>query len=70
MYRLRFEIPADGQLCLCRCPGWCDIGYQVARFEDDMFQYDEQSNDMFDANVIAWLPLEEDGVPILVETYL
>jgi len=64
MYKGRDEKPKEGQLCLCRCPNWCSSGYQVAIFEDGIFQFDEQPNDWFDGDVIAWLPLDEDGIPV------
>lgn len=63
MYKNRTEIPEDGQLCLCKCPNWCRSGYQVAVYEDSKFQFDEQPNDMFDKDVIAWMPLDDDGIP-------
>jgi hypothetical protein len=58
------EKPKDGQLCLCRCPDWCHEGYQVANFEDDKFSYDSDPNGTFNNYVIAWLPLNEDGLPL------
>jgi len=57
------EIPKEGQLCICRCPNWCEEGYQVAVFEDGEFQYDAQPNSWFHREVIAWLPLNSDGEP-------
>lgn len=64
MYYGRNKEPKDGQLCLCRCPEWCEERYQVAIFEDGIFHYSNQPNEYFDKKVIAWIPLDEDGEPL------
>lgn len=61
MYFGRETKPKEGILIICHCPNWCDSGYQIAKFEDGIFCYDDQPNDAFDENVIAWIPLDEDG---------
>jgi hypothetical protein len=61
MYFGREKKPEEGIMIICRCPNWCDSGYQIAKFEDGIFCYDDQPNDAFDENVIAWTPLDEDG---------
>lgn len=52
--------PKEGSLCLCMCPNWCELGYQVAVYSKGRFDYPEIPNEMFDANVIAWQYLEVD----------
>ena len=54
------EKPSNGQLCVCRCPDWCELGYQVATWTGTEFEYPEQPNYMFNDSVIAWLPLDCD----------
>lgn len=63
MYRSITQQPRNGQLCLCRCPQWNDEGYQVARYEDGEFGYNDQPNHAFNLCVIAWLPLNHNGEP-------
>jgi hypothetical protein len=63
MYRGVNEMPENGQLCLCRCPHWCELGYQVAVFENGIFDYPEAPNSRFHENVIAWNPLDINGKP-------
>ena len=65
MYKGRREKPKTGQLCICRCPDWCEEGYQIATFDGEKFDYDAATNSFFDENVIAWLALNEDGEPII-----
>jgi predicted transcriptional regulator len=60
-YTIKEKTPKEGQLVICRCPDWCDEGYQIATFEDNEFQFSGQSNDQFNDLVIAWTPLNEDG---------
>lgn len=64
MYYGRNKEPKDGQLCLCRCPEWCEEGYQIAIYEDGIFHYSDQPNSYFDKKVIAWMPLNQDGEPL------
>ena len=64
MYFGRNETPKEDTIVICRCPNWNDIGYQIAKFENDKFCYDDQPNERFDENVIAWTPLNEDGEQI------
>lgn len=64
MYYGRNKEPQEGQLCLCRCPEWCEEGYQIAIYEDGIFQYSDQPNGYFDRKVIAWMPLDQDGEPL------
>lgn len=68
MYYGRNKQPLDGQLCLCRCPGWCDEGYQVAVFEDGEFHYSGESNNWLNEYVIAWMPIDREGE--LISNYL
>jgi hypothetical protein len=53
--------PTNGQLVICRCPNWNEEGYQIATFNGSEFEYNAMPNDMFNENVIAWSPLNEDG---------
>jgi hypothetical protein len=62
-YRTREELPDTGQLCLCKCPNWCRSGFQVAEWDGVKFDFDESPNDMFDGDVIEWMPLNEYGEP-------
>lgn len=57
MYKGRNENPYEGQVCICRCPNWCELGYQIAIFEDGIFDFPESPNFSFDKQVIAWKPL-------------
>lgn len=53
--------PPMARPILCHCPGWNDTGYQIAHYSGSEFYYDEQPNDMFHDEVIAWaLFLEAD----------
>jgi len=54
------ELDYD-QLVVCRCPNWCSSGYQVARWNGEEFYFDEQPNDMFHRDVVAFMILSEDG---------
>lgn len=51
------------QMVICRCPNWCDEGYQIARWNGEEFEYDSDPNGTFNKYVIAFLPLNEDGEP-------
>lgn len=62
-YRDRSEEPVQGQLCLCRCPGWNKEGFQVAVYRNGMFGYHDQPNGFFDSEVDGWIPLNIFGVP-------
>lgn len=53
-----------GQLCLCRCPNWCDEGYQVAKWTGSEFEYDADPNGSFNNYVIAFMPLDDEGRPV------
>lgn len=52
-----------GQMCLCYCPEWCTINYQVAFWDGEKFDYPDAPNDNFDNCVDGYLPLTEDGKP-------
>ena len=65
MYKGRNKKPEKGQLCICRCPEWCDEGYQIATYDGEGFDYDNAPNGSFNEYVIAWLALNEDGEPIM-----
>jgi hypothetical protein len=52
------------QLVIARCPGWCSTGYQICNWNGEEFYYDDQPNDMFNEDVIAFMPLDEDGEPV------
>ena len=49
------------QLVVCRCPNCCSSGYQVSIWNGEDFYFDEQPNDWFDKDVIAFMILSEDG---------
>lgn len=51
------------QLVICRCPNWCNEGYQIATWNGEAFEYDADPNGSFNDYVIAFLPLNEDGEP-------
>lgn len=53
-----------GQLALCVCPDWCEIGFMVARWNGSKFDYPEAMNDGFDSYVTAYLLLLDCGLPI------
>ena len=61
MYKNRNEKPETGQLCLCFCPDWCSLGFQVAEWTGNKFDFPEVSNDLFDSLVIEWIPLNSYG---------
>lgn len=61
MYLTRKSTPKEGQLCICRCPNWNELGFQIATFENGEFTYPEQPNDDFDKNVLAYCPIDEYG---------
>lgn len=63
MYYGRNKEPQESQLCLCRCSEWCQEGYQIAIYEDGVFQYSDHPNSYFDIKVIAWMQLDQDGEP-------
>lgn len=56
----------DETMCICRCPNWCEIGLQIAQWnkEEGKFDYPESPNEQFDSTVIAFAPLNEDGMPL------
>ena len=64
MYKGRNENPKHGQLCICRCPKWCDEGYQIAYWDGDKFDYSCSPNSHFDEHVIAWFALDKEGEPL------
>ena len=53
-------------MVLCRCPNWCESQYQIAYWNGKEFYYDDQPNDWFHENVIAFLPLDGGGLPIKI----
>lgn len=63
MYKTRNEIPKKGQLCLCKCPEWCSLGFQVAEWTGKKFDFPEIPNDMLDSLVEEWMPLDDEGEP-------
>lgn len=65
----KVKTPIKDQLCLCKCPNWCSEGIQVARYDGSEFDYEDSPNHMFDDNVIGWLPLDENGIPMSWEEY-
>lgn len=54
------------QLVICRCPNWCDEGYQVAKWNGSEFEYDSDPNGTFNEYVIAFMPLNSDGIPVFL----
>ena len=61
MKKVKLEV---GQMCLCYCPEWCSINYQVAIWDGKKFDYPDSPNDNFDACVDGFIRLNEDGKPI------
>lgn len=51
------------QKVICRCPNWNDEGYQIATWNGEEFEFSAQPNNMFDENVIAFCPIDDDGIP-------
>jgi hypothetical protein len=53
--------PKHGQMCICYCPGWCPLGYQVAKWDKrhNEFNYDDAPNPDFPEHVIAWAVFNE-----------
>lgn len=56
--------PKVGQLCLCRCPDYCEEGYVVATFDGMVFDTLGSPNDALNEHVIGWIALTENGIPI------
>ncbi|MXV39333.1 hypothetical protein GO491_11710 [Flavobacteriaceae bacterium Ap0902] len=52
-----------GQIVICRCPEWNHEGYQVAEWNGSEFEYSGQPNDKFNDLVIAFTPIDKDGIP-------
>jgi hypothetical protein len=48
------ELPPVEQPILCYCPEWSETGYQCCKWNGDVFYYDEQSSDNFNAHVEKW----------------
>lgn len=57
----------EGQLAICRCLGWSEQQYWIARWEDGIFQYDNQPNPTFNRYVTDFMPLNEYGKPHLLK---
>jgi hypothetical protein len=53
----------EDQMVIAKCPEWSDSGYQIAFWNGEEFFYDDQPNEMFNDDVIAFLPLTDDGEP-------
>lgn len=51
------------QKVICRCPNWNDEGYQIATWNGEEFEFSAQPNNMFDEKVIAFCPIDDDGIP-------
>ena len=64
--RDRAKLLTKNQMCICRCPDWCDEGYQIAKWNGEAFEYDADPNGGFDQHVIAFLPLNKDGKPTIL----
>jgi hypothetical protein len=56
-----------GQLCICQCPEWCSLGLQIAEWDGKKFDYPDSLNDEFDLYVIAFMPIDVDGRPFVLE---
>ena len=61
--RERATLLTENQMCICRCPDWCEEGYQIATWNGEKFEYDADPNGGFDKSVIAFFPLTDDGYP-------
>lgn len=48
-----------GQIVLCSCPEWNDLGFQVAEWDGKKFHYEEDPNGTFDEYVEAFYTLDE-----------
>ena len=51
------------QLVICKCPEWNDEGFQIATWSGKEFEYSGQPNDMFNELVVAFLPIDGNGLP-------
>ena len=51
--------PKDGQTVVCKCPDWCEEGYQIAKWDGRIFRYESQPNLMFNNYVKKWAEFEE-----------
>ena len=49
-------VPLDGSKVICKCPEWCELGYQIAIFVNGKFTYPEQSNDSFH-DCVEWFAI-------------
>jgi len=47
--------PPRNRALLCFCEGWCDTGYQVAKWNGKEFYYDEMPNELFNKMVTDWV---------------
>jgi len=61
------NILSSGQLVIARCPNWCVEEYMIASWSGSQFEYDADPNGSFHSHVIAFLPLNSDGEPIIEE---
>lgn len=52
-----------GQMVLCVCHEWCELGYQVAQWDGKRFSYPGEPNNNFDNCVTGYLPMNQYGKP-------
>ena len=61
VWQTRDVEPPKNRTIIAYCPGWCDEGYQICKWDGKKFYYLSQPNEMFDENVEEWaLFLEAD----------
>lgn len=51
------------QKVICKCPHWNEEGFQIAFWNGDEFEFDDQPNYLFDKQVIEFCPIDDDGIP-------
>ena len=50
--------PEYGDVCLCECPEWRNVGYDVAIWTGKKFDDSEMNNDMFNDCVIGFCVID------------
>jgi hypothetical protein len=52
--------PKKYDTCLCKCPTWRDIGFEVAYFDGNKFDDKDLNNDFLDEAVESFCVIEDD----------
>lgn len=59
IYRERHSTPPANRLLIAYCEDWNDCGYQICKYRESGFYYEDQPNDIFDQCVTHWAFLHE-----------